>query len=149
MSTSGISRLQHAQYASNIGKEANAKDDVDASLKKNLEYAEKAHKQTHAQIQKDKEAREKEQGWTLLGAIFLGPLIGSAIGGAIGKSVNDDEQEAAQQLKKQSAMSDHEAEKAMDEFGSARAALEDSKKGVRDAEKFGEELREQGWTGIV
>lgn len=147
MSISGISRLQKTQYASNVSKEEAGKQNVDASLKNHKEFIEASHGQSLGEIQKNKEAREEQSIWTLLGAIFLGPLVGSLIGGAIGGATNDGEEEAARELKKEASVSDMGAEKAMDQFAEARAALEDTKSEASNLTKFGAELRETGWIG--
>ena len=51
-------------------------------------------------VEKAKDARE-DSGRGTLGAIFMGPLVGTAIGKAIGNAASDSNQDAASEAKKQ------------------------------------------------
>lgn len=149
MTISGIRQLNQFQYATSVDKEKGAKENVDASLKNHKEFVETAYKQNLAEIEKNKEARETQSTWTLIGAIVLGPFIGSAIGGAIGGAANDGDEAAGRELKKQGSISDMGAERAMDAFGEARSRLEETKSDRQGLEKFGAELRDASWSGIT
>jgi len=148
MSINNIRRLHQTQSAANIDKEKEAKGDVQDALKRNLEHVDSAYSKNLAEIAKNKEAREEKSDWTCAFAIILGPFVGTAIGSAIGGAANDSEEEAARELKKEAGSDDLKAQKAMDDFGDARLALEDTKSQGQQIDKFGSELRDAAWTGI-
>ncbi|MFO0727914.1 MAG: hypothetical protein U1E65_29310 [Myxococcota bacterium] len=147
MSTSGISRLQSTQYASNLENKNGDKSDVENAVKDHLARTNDAYQHHLEQIEKEKEARETKSIWTLIGAIFLGPLIGTAIGGAIGDAANDGDEGAAREAKKQVGISDMEVDKAFDKFQNARDNLDEAQKNTESVEKFSNELRDAKFIG--
>lgn len=149
MSISGISRLQSTQYESNLENKKGDQTDVENAVKEHQARTTDAYKHHLKQIEKEKAARETQSTWTLIGAIFLGPLIGTAIGNAIGGAANDGDEEAGRAAKKQVGISDMEVDKAYDKFENARSSLDEAQRNARDVEKFSNELRDAKFIGTT
>lgn len=149
MSISGISRLQSTQHAASLENKNGNQDDVENAVKDHKDRTQQAYKTHLAEIEKAKEARETKSIWTLIGAIFLGPLIGTAIGGAIGDAANEGDEDLSRELKKQHGVLDLEVDKSFDRFNEAKNELDDSNDQARQTEKFSRELRDYKWTGTT
>lgn len=64
-----------------------------------VSHVDKAVKGLLAAANQAREARDNS-GWTALGTIFMGPIVGTMIGKAIGGAANDGQQDAARESKK-------------------------------------------------
>lgn len=143
----GIQRLQATQYQTSLDRQAHHQEGVENAVDAHASKVEESYDKALLEIEKDKQARKTQSIFTLLGAIFMGPLIGSMIGSAIGGAANDGAEGASREAKKDNEIATMEADKAFDAFQDARGELEDAQAQQRDVAKFARELRDMGWTG--
>lgn len=145
--TSGIQRLQATQYEASLSNQAHQEEGVDRALERHEQCVETGYQQSLVEIEKSKEARETQSLATLLGTVFGGLLVGTAVGSAIGGALNDGDEAAAREAKKQTDIAGMEADKAFDQFQDLRGEIEDSQSRERDVQKLARELRDGAWIG--
>lgn len=143
----GVGRLQQARFEGFMDSQDKMSDAMDRAESQHQRAIDEGYAEAMKEIEANQEARKKKSIFTLLGTLFLGPLIGTAIGNAVGEAVNEGDQKEAEAAKRKVNEADRQVEDSWDTFKDTKEDLDSVMDQAEQIRKVSQELDQLGWIG--